>query len=99
VAVAPGTTEKELGAPDMVKSGPETVNVTDAELEIVPEVPVIVTVELPVGVPDVVVTVIVELPDVVMEAGENEAVAPAGRPVAAKVTVPVNPASAPTVTV
>ena len=99
MAVAPGSTEKVLGVADIVKSGPETVNVTDAELEIVPEVPVIVTVELPVGVPDVVVTVIVELPDVVMEAGEKEAVTPAGKPLALRVTGPVNPLTAPIFTV
>jgi len=99
VAVAPGSTEKVLGVADRVKSGPETIRVTDAEFVSEPAVPVIVTVELPVGVPDVVVTVSVELPDEEMEAGENEAVAPAGRPVAAKVTAPVNPESAPTVTV
>ena len=99
MAVAPGSTEKVLGVADRVKSGPETIRVTDAEFVSEPAVPVIVTVELPVGVPDVVVTVSVELPDEEMEAGENEAVAPAGRPVAAKVTAPVNPESAPTVTV
>ena len=99
MAVAPGTTEKELGVEDMVKSGPETIRVTDAEFVSEPAVPVIVTVELPVGVPDVVVTVIVELPDVVMEAGEKEAVAPAGKPLALRVTGPVNPLTAPTFTV
>lgn len=95
----PGSTEKELGVADTVKSGPETTKVTDVEFVSEPEVPVIVTVELPVGVPEAVVTVIVEVPDVVMEAGEKEAVAPAGRPDALRVTALVKPASAPTVTV
>lgn len=99
MAVAPGTTEKELGVPDMVKSGPETIRVTDAEFVSEPAVPVIVTVELPVAVPDVVVTVMVELPDVVMEAGEKEAVTPAGKPLALRVTGPVNPLTAPIFTV
>ena len=83
----------------MTKSGPETFKVTDAEPVIDPAVPVIVTVELPVGVPDAVVTVIVELPDVVIEAGEKEAVAPDGKPLALKVTGPVNPLTAATFTV
>jgi hypothetical protein len=99
VAVAPGSTENELGEADKVKSGPETFKVTDAEFVIEPAVPVIVTVELPVGVPDAVVTVIVELPDVVIEAGEKEAVAPDGKPLALKVTAPVNPLTAATFTV
>ena len=88
-----------LGEADKLKSGPETIKVTDAEFVIEPAVPVIVTVELPVGVTDVVVTVIVELPDVVIEAGEKEAVAPDGKPLALKVTGPVNPLTAATFTV
>ena len=70
---------------------------------IVPEaavVPIIVSVEVPVGVlPFVVVTVIVEVPLVVTVAGEKLAVAPAGKPLELSVTVPVNPFSAPMVTV
>jgi hypothetical protein len=99
VALPPGSTEKELGVADMEKSGPDTIKVTDAEFVSEPAVPVTVTVELPVGVPDAVVTVIVELPDVVMEAGEKEAVAPDGKPVALRVTGPVNPLTAPIFTV
>jgi hypothetical protein len=99
VALPPGTTEKELGEAARVKSGPETIKVTEVEFAIEPAVPTIVTVELPVGVPDVVVTVIVELPEVVMEAGENDAVAPEGKPFALRVTAPVNPLTAPTFTV
>jgi len=99
VAVAPGSTENELGEADKVKSGPETIKVTDAEFVIEPAVPVIVTVELPVGVPDAVVTVMVELPDVVIEAGEKEAVVPDGKPLALRVTGPVKPLTAATFTV
>jgi hypothetical protein len=98
VALPPGTTEKEFGEAERVKSGPETIKVTDAEFVVEPAVPTIVTVELPVGVPDVVVTVIVELPEVVMEAGEKEAVVPEGNPFALRVTAPVNPLKAPTFT-
>lgn len=54
-------------------------------------VPVIVRVELPPGVVVAVLTVIVELPEPVMDAGEKEAVAPAGRPEAARVTWLVKP--------
>jgi hypothetical protein len=50
-------------------------------------------------VPLDVVTLRVELPDVVMVAGENDAVAPTGSPVALRITCPVNPPSAPTFTV
>jgi hypothetical protein len=46
-----------------------------------------------------VVTVIVEEPEVVTEVGLKVAVAPAGSPLALKVTVPVNPFSALTVAV
>jgi hypothetical protein len=98
LALAPGTTDIELGVVDIVKSGPETIKVTDAEFVSDADVPTIVTVELPVGVPEIVVTVIVELPDVVIEAGENEAVAPDGKPLALRVTGPVNPLSAATFT-
>ncbi len=50
-----------------------------------------VMVNVPVGVKVAsVVTVRVEEPEVVTEVGLNVAVAPAGRPVALKVTVPLN---------
>ena len=51
-----------------------------------------VTVEVPASVPAV-VTVIVDVPEPVTEAGLNEAVAPAGNPLAVKLTAPVNPFS------
>jgi hypothetical protein len=83
----------------MLKSGADTTRVAVAEFEVDPDVPVSVTVEVPTGVPEVVVTVIVELPDVVIEAGEKEAVAPEGNPLALNVTGPVNPPEAATFTV
>jgi hypothetical protein len=45
-------------------------------------------------VPLLVCTVNVELPELVIEVGFNEAVAPAGWPLTDKFTVPVNPFSA-----
>lgn len=61
--------------------------------------PVIVRVELPPGVVVAVLTVIVELPAPLIVAGENEAIAPEGRPEAVNVTWLVKPKSAPTFTV
>jgi hypothetical protein len=54
----------------------------------VPEVPVIVTVEVPAAA--VLLAVSVRTPEVVEDAGLNEAVTPLGRPDAAKDTLPVN---------
>jgi hypothetical protein len=64
-----------------------------------PLVPVIVSGYDPIGVVLAVVTVIVDEPLVVTEVGLNVADAPAGRPLALKVTVPVNPPLGVTVTV
>lgn len=91
-----------LGDADKLKFGVVaglTVRVTVAEWTIVPLVPVIVIVEVPAGVVLAVITVIVEVPEPDTEAGTKLAVAPAGSPLALKVTVPVNPFTAPTVTV
>jgi hypothetical protein len=74
-----------------------TSNVTLAECVSEPLVPVMASVELLVKLPVVIVSI--ELPDVLIEAGENNGVAPAGKPVTAKLTAPVNPFSAPTFTV
>src|SRR5262249_60730438 len=64
-----------------------------------PLLPVIVSVAFPDGVFAAVVTFSVALPDPVTDGGVNEAVAFAGSPLTAKLTVPANPLSAPTVTV
>ena len=61
--------------------------------------PVIVSVEVPAGVALPVVTVIVEEPLPVIVAGAKLAEVPVGKPLALRVTVPVNPFSAPMVTV
>ena len=54
---------------------------------------------VPVGVELLVATVIVEEPDVVTDAGLKLALAPAGNPLALKVTVPVKPPDGLTVAV
>jgi hypothetical protein len=102
VVLLPRATEREVGERAIVKSATGAavmVSVAVAERVSVPLVPVKVIVELPVGVPAAVVIVAVEVPDPVTEPGENEAVAPEGRPAAESATVPVKPFSAPTVTV
>lgn len=103
----PATSVLPIGLPNPTKS----ILITRVEeLEVTPRialadwvsdplVPVIAKVELPVGVLATVVTVRVEVPEEVIEGGEKEADAPAGKPVAAKATVPVKPFWAPTVTV
>ena len=74
-----------------------TRRVTEAECVVV-LVPVIVTVELPLGAVLLVVTVMVEEPLEVIDDGLKVAVAPAGKPLAFSVTVPVNPPDAVMVT-
>ena len=64
-----------------------------------PLVPEMVSVDVPAGVPAAVVTVSVALPAPSILAGLNEAVALAGSPLTARFTVPVNPFTAPIVTV
>jgi hypothetical protein len=90
----------ELGEAEIEKScavvtTSETVTICVSD----PLVPVIVRFELPPGVVAEVVTVSVELPLPVIEAGLNDAVAPVGKPLALKLTVPVKPFTAATDTV
>jgi hypothetical protein len=74
----------------MVKSGAAaTVNWAVLVCLVVPLVPVTVRVEVPAGVLAAVVTVMVELPERVTEAGLKDALAPVGKPVAARLIVPV----------
>jgi len=91
---APATTVAEESAPAaIVKSGVGgalTVRLTDVAWLRLPEVPVTVMLELAIGVAAEVVTVRVEVPDA-SEGGTNAQVAPAGRPLQARATVPVNP--------
>ena len=74
-----------------------TVSATVVEAVMVPEVPVIVMGNVPPSsVPSPVrVTTLLD----VVVAGVNDAVTPAGRPEAAKLTIPVNPYNGVTVTV
>jgi hypothetical protein len=78
---------------------PVTLNGTVLVCVSVPLVPVIVKVALPTGVLDAVVTVSVALPGVLIELGLNVPTAPASNPLTAKFTVPLNPFTAPVLTV
>ena len=64
-----------------------------------PLAPVIVNGYVPVGVVALVVTVMVDEPEVVTDAGLKLALAPAGNPLALKLTVPVKPPDGVTVAV
>ena len=84
------------GVAEMEKS-PLTTSVTFTVRVSGPLVPWIVSGYVPDAVAALVATLIVVDPDVVTDAGANAAVAPAGRPVTLKATVPVNPAPGVTV--
>jgi hypothetical protein len=99
VVEPPTVTDWDEGVAEIVKSGgavtfKETVVACVSE----PLVPVIVSVEEPTGVVDAVVTVRVELAPGPIADGLNEAVAPAGKPLALSPTLPVNEPTAPTLT-
>jgi hypothetical protein len=98
----PTVTVCDEGEAEIEKSAMEAVETTrEVVVECVrlPLVPVRVSVEVPTGVVLAVVTVSVEVPLPLIVAAEKLAVAPVGNPLAPRVTVPVNPFSAPTVTV
>ena len=96
----PGVTVCDEGEAEMEKSeAVETTRVLVVECVRLPLVPVMVSVDVPAAVVLAVVTVSVEVPLPLIVAGEKLGVAPVGNPVALRVTVPVNPLSAPTVTV
>jgi hypothetical protein len=99
VVLPPAATVCVPGVADIVKSGANTVKATVAVWVTAPLVPVIVSVGLPAGVLPAVVIVKIELPGALREAGANVAVAPVGRPLALRLTDPVNPLMAPTLTV
>jgi hypothetical protein len=75
------------------------MSVTVAVWVWLPLVPVIVRRKLPVGVVRLEVTVSAEDPDVVTDGGVKFAVAPVGRSLTVKSTVPPNPSDGATVTV
>jgi len=90
VPVFPGTTVTLEGFAERVnEGGPVTVTVRRAVLVSDPEVPVMVTVEVPEAAEALAVRVSRLL--VVAEAGLNDAVTPAGRPEAARLTPLVKP--------
>ena len=93
----PPTTVCVAGVTANVKS--TTLTVTVAVCASVPFAPVIVSVEFAAGVVPEVVTVKVDVPAPVMVAGLKLAVAPAGNPDTAGVTVPLNPLTAVVLTV
>src|SRR4051812_25166825 len=98
VQFAPTVSKPPLSSvPPLQVPLPVTTSVTVTVWLRVPLVPVIVIVKVPVGVVVEVVTVSVEAP--VVGLGLNDAVAPAGRPLAASVTEPVNPPDGVSVTV
>ena len=97
----PAVTVCEGGVAAMVKSpttGAFTTRFTEAVCVVAPLVPVMVSGNVPVGVVASVVTVSVELPEV-SDAGTNVPMAPAGRPLTLRVTVPANPPVAVTIVV
>ena len=96
----PTVTVRDEGEAEMEKSGAaETTREVVVECVRLPLVPVMVSADVPTGVVLAVVTVSVEVPLPLIVAGEKLAVAPVGNPLAPRVTVPVNPFSAPIVTV
>jgi hypothetical protein len=94
VADAPALTVAGVSAEGVMVNPAEaaavTVRLTVVECVTAPEVPVIVKLEIAIGVAAVVAIVSVDVP-VVSEAGLNAQVAPAGKPVQVRATVPVNP--------
>jgi hypothetical protein len=91
VVLLPGAVICEPGVAEMLKSGLATTRVTVAECDRLPSVPVIVRVYVPVGVVVAVETVSVECPEVETDAGLKLAVAPVGKPLTLRFTVPVKP--------
>lgn len=93
MAVPPGATDTVPGETATLKSGATTLSAAVAEWTREPLVPVAEIVELLAALPVVVETIRVEVPDPLTEDGEKIAVAPAGKPLAVRFTVPVNPFS------
>ena len=89
-ALAPWTTVRLAGDAERLKFGAAlTVSAIVVEWLRLPDVPVMVTVDVPVAAP--LPAVNVRLLVVVVELGLNDAVTPLGRPEADKLTLPVNP--------
>jgi hypothetical protein len=98
----PAFTVSEVGLADTVKSGcctGFTCSVTLALWVRLPLVPVTVSVYVPAAVVLAVETLNVEEPEPLTEVGLNEVVTPVGTPLTLSATLPLNPLSAPTLTV
>ncbi len=93
----------EFGDTETVDGGDEEIGVMVSEAVPGwlkdPLVPVAVMVTVPVAAPEVVFTVSVVVPEPVTVVGLKLGVAPAGKPMAAKLTVPLKPLLPVTVTV
>lgn len=102
VVLPPRVTVRDAGDADSVKfgvAGALTTSVTVVACVSAPLVPVIVTVNVPVGVAAPVVTVIVDEPDPGTDVGLKLADAPAGSPLALNDTSPLKPPDGVTVAV
>src|SRR5579859_4361417 len=100
VVELPAFTVCDEGETEMVKSGiPFTIRVTVVECARVAVAPVMVSVYVPGTVVAEVETLSVEVPALFTEVGENDAVAPLGKPLTAKLIVPGLPPKAVAVTV
>ena len=89
----PGVTEVVAGDAEIVKSGTVTVSPAEAECVKLPLVPVTLKFPLLAALPAAVLMVNVVLPGVAIELEVKEGVAPLGKPLAARFTVPENPFS------
>jgi hypothetical protein len=100
VPLAPSVTVREAGEAAMVKFGVAVAATVRASVVValrLPEVPVMVTVEVPVVAVELAVRVSTLLP--VVGFVPNAAVTPLGNPEATRVTLPLNPFTSVTVTV
>lgn len=85
------------GPEDLPRALQLRISVTVVEWTRLPLVPVMVRVNIPLGVDLLVLTVRVDVPEPVTEVGLNVPVARRGSPLTLKLTVPVNPFKAFTV--
>ena len=97
VAVLPCVTDRAVGEAASVKPDALTVRLMVVVAVVEPEVPVMVTVDVPTGAVELAVNVSTLLP--VVGLVPYATVTPLGNPVAARVTLPVNPPTSVTVMV
>lgn len=94
VAELPGDTTTAAGDAASVKSGAVMVRLTVAVWDRLPLAPVTEIAYVPAVADAETVNVKLEAPEPVTEAGEKDAVTPAGMPLAVRLTAPPNPLSA-----